>query len=78
MNPTRVVSKGKWGYAVYGRVTLPDKRELEICIFIGNAKKHNPKKFKIKTVFPVRGDGVSAVLEDGRIVKKSFEEEGSH
>ena len=71
-NPDRVEPIGHWGTALYKNVTTPDGKELELAVYIGKAADDDPHTFKILTAFPVRGQGVTEALPDGRIVPKEF------
>jgi len=84
-NPDRVEPNGQWGTALYKKVTLPDEaivpkdfepnsgsRTVELAVYIGNTRQHDPHTFKINSVFPVQGDGVTEVLADGTIADKGF------
>ena len=71
-NPDRVEPIGHWGTALYKNVTTPDGKELELAVYIGKAADDDPHTFKILTAFPVRGQGVTEALPDGRIVPKGF------
>ena len=87
-NPDRVEPNGRWGTVLYKKVTLPDEaivpedfepnsgsRTVELAVYIGNARQNDPHTFKINSVFPVQGDGVTEALADGRIVPKGFSPE---
>ena len=71
-NPDRVEPIRHWGTALYKNVTTPDGKELELAVYIGKAADDDPHTFKILTAFPVRGQGVTEALPDGRIVPKEF------
>ena len=52
-------------------------RTVELAVYIGEApmprvEGETRPTFKINSVFPVRGDGVTEALADGRIVNKGF------
>ena len=87
-HPDRVEPNGRWGTVLYKKVTLPDEaivpedfkpnsgsRTVELAVYIGNARQNDPHTFKINSVFPVQGDGVTEALADGRIVPKGFSPE---
>ena len=87
-HPDRVEPNGRWGTVLYKKVTLPDEaivpeefepnsgsRTVELAVYIGNARQNDPHTFKINSVFPTQGDGVTEALADGRIVPKGFSPE---
>jgi len=87
-HPDRVEPNRQWGTVLYKKVTLPDEaivpeefepnsgsRTVELAVYIGNARQNDPHTFKINSVFPVQGDGVTEALADGRIVPKGFSPE---
>ena len=87
-NPDRVEPNGQWGTVLYKKVTLPKEaivpedfkpnsgsRTVELAVYIGKARQNDPHTFKINSVFPVQGDGVTEALADGRIVPKGFSPE---
>ena len=52
-------------------------RTVELAVYIGEApmprvEGETRPTFKINSVFPVRGDGVTEVLADGKVVNKGF------
>ena len=84
-HPDRVEPNGRWGTVLYKKVTLPDEaivpkdfkpnsgsKTVELAVYIGNTRQHDPHTFKINSVFPVQGDGVTEVLADGTIADKGF------
>ena len=84
-HPDRVEPNGRWGTVLYKKVTLPDEaivpkefepnsesRTVELAVYIGNTRRHDSHTFKINSVFPVQGDGVTEVLADGTIANKGF------
>ena len=71
-HPDRVEPIRHWGTALYKNVTTPDGKELELAVYIGKPPEGDPHTFKILTAFPVRGQGVTEALPDGRIVPKEF------
>ena len=84
-HPDRVEPNGRWGTVLYKKVELPDEaivpkdfkpnsgsRTVELAVYIGNTRQHDPHTFKINSVFPVQGDGVTEVLADGTIANKGF------
>jgi hypothetical protein len=88
-HPDRVEPNGQWGTVLYKKVTLPDKaivpkefkpnsgsKTVELAVYIGNTRRHDSHTFKINSVFPVQGDGITEVLADGKIVNKGFPSKG--
>ena len=88
-NPDRVEPNGQWGTVLYKTVELPKEaivpeefepnsgsKTVELAVYIGNTRQHDPHTFKINSVFPVRGDGVTEVLADGKVVNKGFPSKG--
>ena len=84
-HPDRVEPNGRWGTVLYKKVTLPDEaivpkdfkpnsgsKTVELAVYIGNTRQHDPHTFKINSVFPVQSDGVTEVLADGTIADKGF------
>ena len=84
-HPDRVEPNGRWGTVLYKKVTLPDEaivpkefkpnsgsKTVELAVYIGNTRRHDSHTFKINSVFPVQGDGVTEVLADGTIANKGF------
>ena len=84
-HPDRVEPNGRWGTVLYKKVTLPENaivpeefkpnsgsKTVELAVYIGNTRQHDPHTFKINSVFPVQGDGVTEVLADGTIADKGF------
>ena len=88
-HPDRVEPNGRWGTVLYKKVTLPKEaivpeefkpnsgsRTVELAVYIGNTRQHDSHTFKINSVFPVQGDGVTEVLADGKVVNKGFPSKG--